>query len=258
MELLNKIEHEISAFLDKNAPLLIATNGVVDTRKYEPRQLFIAQAEEAIARLTAIRDQLEQSLAAANNSRTQEIITMRKYVNVVAPKITRLGGIPTDPEPSQQTNINITDSLAIPANVVQTFTEVASDGKLYYVEPSEHFAFRLNGQLFHGNIGIIYNDEKNPGKIKCCRFGADCNRRDKCSYYHDPLIFPGSTDKRNYIASSWTYVPPTSEKRYRGRRFGSADRLDTDIVLLQDEDAARFHDQTMHDLLCSLLIRGVR
>lgn len=155
-----------------------------------------------------------------------------------------------------KSRIKFTEALSLPAIKVPTFDYVKSDGELYYVECADHFAFKLAGQLMHGNIGVIYTEEKNPEKIKDCKFAANCMKQDKCDYYHDPVEFPGSKDHRNFIASSWLYAPPNSQfkNRSRSRRFGSRDHLDTDIVGLQSEEITRFNDQTVHDVLCALLL----
>lgn len=179
----------------------------------------------------------------------------------VPPKVVK-----PDPEPKSTnivpapkrayTSVKFTEALALPAISVPTFDYVQQDGELYYVESADHFAFKLAGRLLHGNIGVIYTEEKSPVKIKNCKFANQCVKKDRCDYYHDPTHFHGSSDYRNYIASSWLYAPPNSQfkNKTRSRRFGSRDHLDTDIVDLQEEETSRFYDQTMHDFLCSMLL----
>jgi hypothetical protein len=109
--------------------------------------------------------------------------------------------------------------------------------------------------MFHGNIGMIYNEEKNPEKIKDCKFAATCIKQNNCDYYHDPFLFPGSRDHRNFIAASWLYSCGTNDhSRNKSRRFGARQHLDTDIAYMQGEEQTRFFDQTTHDVLCSLLL----
>ncbi len=159
--------------------------------------------------------------------------------------------------PVNYSHVKFTEALALPAIRVASFDFVKQNGELYYVECTDHFAFRLSGKLFHGNIGNIYTDEKAPTKIKNCKFANQCIKRDKCDYYHDPLRFAGSTDRRNFIASSWLYSPPNSQfkNKFCSRRFGSREHLDMDIMDVQDEETSRFYDQTMHDILCSMLLK---
>jgi hypothetical protein len=182
--------------------------------------------------------------------------------------------------------------------------------------------------MFHGNIGMVYCDEKNPTKITNCKYGSQCIKQN-CNYYHDPIKFIGSKDTRNYIASSFLYVGGAftgkphiepmngqcykpdgqcykpdgqcykpdgqcykpdgqcykpnglertersgnsdkitltssingqsfhkahSDTKTKNRRFGSRANLESDILALNEEEISRFHDQMMHDLLCSLLL----
>lgn len=150
---------------------------------------------------------------------------------------------------NKTTNIKFTEALYLPAICVLGFNEVKADGKLYYIQGADHFAFKLNNKLFHGNIGTIFTDEKNPKKIKKCKYAADCIRKEKCDYYHDPKDYPGAREYRNYIAGSFLYG-----KCQKNRRFGSRNKLDIDIVTMTKEEIERYYDQTMHDILCSMLL----
>ncbi len=157
---------------------------------------------------------------------------------------------------SKYTRVKITNALDISAIKVPTFDYVKKDGDIYYVESAKHFAFILGGKLFHGNIGLVYTDERSPEKIKNCKYTNHCVKQNSCNYYHDPFTFHGSTDKRNFIASSWLYSPE-SGNRARSRRFGSVNNLDKDIVDMSKEEITRFYDQSTHDLLCSLLLHQI-
>jgi hypothetical protein len=191
---------------------------------------------------------------AKNQKNAKSYAAVTTLPKSLAPTIT----VKSQPAPAEvvRSRIKFTEALSLQAIRVPTFDWVKQDGELYYVESSDHFAFKLCGKILHGNIGIIYTEEKNPEKIKDCKFANSCMKVDNCDYYHDPVKFPGSKDHRNFIASSWLYAPPNSQykNRPRSRRFGSRDHLDTDIVGLQEEEISRFQDQTMHDLLCSLLL----
>lgn len=155
--------------------------------------------------------------------------------------------------------IPISQSIVLNAIPVRSFAEVKCDGNLYYVSPCSHFAIIINGMMFHGNIGIIYTDSEDPEKIKDCKFTEGCNRVNMCRYYHDPAIFPGSSDRRNYIASSFIYTSPSAmyKNRSRSRRYGSLEHLDTDMLGLNDEEKNRMYDQVMHDLLCALVLKSI-
>lgn len=158
---------------------------------------------------------------------------------------------------SKYSRVKITEGLAIPAINVPTFADVRQDGNIYYVTGSDHFAFKIAGYMFHGNIGIVYTESREPEKIKDCKYVGTC-AKEHCSYYHDPAIFDGSRDKRNFIASSFLYADPHSPYKNlsRSRRFGSREHLDTDINVLTDDERSRFYDQSMHDFLCALLLKN--
>lgn len=154
--------------------------------------------------------------------------------------------------------VKITEEITLMAIPVKTFNEVKCDGCLYYVTSAAHFAVQINGHMLHGNIGIIYTDTEDPQKIKDCRFTEGCNRMSTCRYYHDPAMFPGSKDRRNYIASSFIYSSPSDYRnRARARHFGSLDYLDSDILAVAEEEKARIFDQAMHDLLCALVLKAL-
>ncbi len=155
--------------------------------------------------------------------------------------------------------IPITSSIVLNAIPVRGFADVRCDGNLYYVGSCSHFAIIINGMMFHGNIGIIYTDTEDPEKIKDCKFVDGCNRANSCRYYHDPTIFHGSSDRRNYIASSFIYTSPHAiyKNRSRSRRYGSIEYLDSDILGLNDEEKNRMYDQVMHDLLCALVLKSI-
>lgn len=183
-------------------------------------------------------------------------VKLNENDNIASAELDTSPGIITTANPVQR--IKITEALTIAAIPVATFDRVANDGQLYYVESTDHFAFRLNGRLLHGNIGTIYIDEAAPARVKNCKFAAGSCRRSACDYYHPPVMKQQALTRqpreyRNYVASSWLYAPIGSG-RSRARRFGSRPNLDIDIVDMQGEDVERFHDQVMHDLLCSMIL----
>jgi hypothetical protein len=162
----------------------------------------------------------------------------------------------TQSAPPVYGKVRITDKLSINAMSVGNFDDVNQDGNLYYVTSVDHFAFVISGHLFHGNIGVIYTDAKEPQKIKDCKYTDGCTKS-LCRYYHDPKLFSHSRDRRNYIASSFTYVDPASTYKNKSqcRHFGSLPNLDTDLVTICDEERDRLADQSMHDLLCSIILK---
>lgn len=159
--------------------------------------------------------------------------------------------------PSDMMRVNITDTCSLNARQVEVFADVEMDGRLYWVNSAGHFAIKLAGVLFHGNIGTIYTDDRTPCKLRECAYPKTCDRGEKCHYYHDPLVFPGSTDVRNYAAGSFMYAGPAYRARGRARQFGSRDKLDADIMNVKSDESSRLRDQVMHDILCALLLKEI-
>ncbi len=151
----------------------------------------------------------------------------------------------------------VSGEYAIKAVICSDWPEITEmlEGCMYYVATADHFAIKLCGVMLHGNIGEIYTNERNPIKIKECKFGADCNK-DNCEYYHDPLFSDGKKDIRNYIAGSFLYSPLTGlkPKSIGSRKIGSRSTIESDINRLDEYDIKLHRDQVMHDLLCCLLI----
>lgn len=234
-----------------------------------------ALIEEKIAAATALQERDLAAVDAIIGRAAASIRPAASSIDTVKPNgaVTRtwsgvLAAPPREVAPPQQPStallrtkssaaqrVKITEALALMAVTVSSFDEVAADGRLYYNQHADHFAFRLAGKLFHGNIGTIFIDEENPTRVKTCRFPAGKCHRAQCGFYHPPALTPTVArpprEYRNYVAGSWIYSPG----RARCRKFGSRPNLDVDIAEMGEEDIDRFHDQAMHDLLCSMLLR---
>lgn len=197
------------------------------------------------------QDETNIKHAMARLTRVKTVRTTIKTPVVAAPATPpEIVGVKLPLQPTARTLIKITPALAIPAMIVHTFDRVLPDGNLYYVDTHNHFAIKINDKLLHGNIGSIINDDRVPTKIKPCKFRNGCNKGGRCDYYHDPMVFAGSKDVRNYTAHSWMYA-----KHRDCRRYGSLENLDTDIVSIDQAERDKYYDQTMHDLLCTLLLK---
>jgi len=148
----------------------------------------------------------------------------------------------------QQTKVNITKTLTLTALSVPNFSDIHKQGELYYISNADHFAIILEDQLIHGNIGTIYyNHSTIPERIKDCKFIPEC-KNSNCTYYHNPIKFPGSKERRNYL-SSWIF-----NEKYKYKKFGDLDSLDVDILNISNEEIDKFKDQVMHYLLCLFLL----
>jgi hypothetical protein len=256
--------------LIESSQALLHNDDNINAKTIEARDTLIAQLATLAAGISEVSVRVCTALEQARDSNARDVATMGSLLNKLngdngwrttrRTQQSRIGktaqATPAPIVTSAHVDIPFTDALSLPALRVGTFDEVKQDGEVYYVDGANHFAFRLGGRLFHGNIGTIYTDEKSPEKIKDCKFGDACVKQECCKYFHNPRRSAGSRDIRNYVASSYVYTPPDSvyKNRLRSRRFGSRPYLDVDIAGLSEEEITRFHDQAMHDLLCSMLL----
>lgn len=146
----------------------------------------------------------------------------------------------------------IAPGIMLDATHVDTFDNVKSDGELYYVVPNEHFAIRINGILFHGNVGTIYNDGPTLVRTAECKYLKGCTRP-SCEFYHDPIEFPNSSDVRNYHNSAFSYSPARDKRFNQLRHFGSLPNLKADVIELTPKDTKLLRDQAFHELLCAMI-----
>jgi hypothetical protein len=144
--------------------------------------------------------------------------------------------------------VAITPKLSLVAKIINSPDDADGADGLCYVPRMQHFAINIAGHTFHGNIGRIFTQNVYE-KIKDCRYVGTCTKGALCEYYHNPTLFHGSTDCRNFLAHSWLYGDR------RARTFGSRDRLDIDIVTVTNDEVARLQDQIMHDILCFLVFK---
>ncbi len=197
---------------------------------------------------------------------------IQKNNNSDLPVMQQLSSLPLSIIPSTDSvylsKVFVSANCYLDAVKVATMDDVKSDGYLYYVDSNEHFAFKINGNLMHGNIGKIYTqNEKTPTRIHECKFvpklshpnGPYISGKNDCSYYHDPAVYPGSRDVRNFIASSFLYASANSPyyNKARSRRFGNIESLDIDYNTIDRANANRFIDQAMNDFLSALLLKNL-
>lgn len=151
--------------------------------------------------------------------------------------------------------INITPSLAIPVVKTTSLDGVKDDGRLYYVTTLGQFSVKLAGVVFRGNIGNIFTDSLEHTKVRDCKYASTCIKGSTCDFYHDPVLTYGSTDARNYLSNSFSYIGPEHRhNRFIGVKIGSLQNLDSDMISISSEDARKYQDMAMHMLLVAILI----
>lgn len=261
---------------------------LIDLKRLEDKEHSISKMTEFYTGMSVFMKELETRITACKKQYDDELQRMGNFLRTKKAQVTstndvsvaanavwngrRILGRPVAPPPGfgkppaapvtpantalvKYAKVPIVDAYHLMAIRVPSFSDVQLNGELYYVENANHFAFKIANVLFHGNIGNIYTSERDPMRIKNCKFRNSCSNKE-CTYYHDPVNSPGSQDIRNFIASSWQYASPHCNLKMRkmGRRFGSRENVASDLPLLSDEEVVRYQDQTAHDVLCTMLI----
>lgn len=173
----------------------------------------------------------------------------------------------------------LTPDIPINVKVVNHIDEVPNI-PLYWVSSINQYVININGIVFRGNIGNIYNKNhikktKKVHQIAICKYGNKCSNvlnGGMCKFYHDPLdllqlveqskmaydLFKQySIKQRNFINTSWIYTNlPKNKNNNMMRHFGSKDALKHDFDLMKINTADthtininNFRQQCMHDIL---------
>jgi len=156
----------------------------------------------------------------------------------------------------------IKDAPQINANILESPEDVPNM-TISWIRSLNQFAFRLNGVLFRGNIGEILHkhDMKSAARIYTCK-KPQCKNylNGRCKKYHDPLLYSGSTDIRNFINSSWIYTrDPPKKGNLMMRHFGDRNDLMHKIRIINNPSMVNmFMGQVIHDILVALVLDATK
>lgn len=139
-------------------------------------------------------------------------------------------------------------TLGVRSVVVKNIRDVKPDSSIYFIESMNKFSFILGGELFLGNMGDIYTNEKFPKKIRNCNHGHSCPNKSTCPYYH-----AGSKDVRNFVSGSFSYT--TNPANTGCKHFGSRSRMQHDLEVFPIDELGRHSDQLVHDVISTLILR---
>jgi hypothetical protein len=179
-------------------------------------------------------------------------------------------------------NKHIVDNLPINVNIIDDIDDIP-DNPLYWVSSINQFAVSINGVIFRGNVGNIYNKQHihnndNNTQTIICKFHNTCpnlNNNKMCKFYHDPhellsLLNNNSISEdlfdeykkthRNFINTSWIYTDnQNNKKNINMRHFGSKNSLYNEFELMKlnksplvSTHVDNYKHQTIHDILIIL------
>lgn len=177
---------------------------------------------------------------------------------------------------------DIAHNIPVNVKIVKNIDEIPNT-PLYWVSGINQFAMHINGVVFRGNIGNIYNKnsiqtEQSTNQTVICKNRNQCKYLlgDKiCKFYHDPhdlmqLSKQGKLSKykfkkyrslsRNFINTSWIYTDlPRNKKNALMRHFGSRNTLKNEFDLIKINNSKlneiiidNYRQQTLHDILVIL------
>lgn len=211
----------------------------INTTLYNNRNVTIAELSQLIVQLEETVDNAKKLLAEQKQYHNEEV----NVLNVLCGKPTYAEVVS---KPAAPTQAFIGDQ-PLPCITVASINLCVLPGVLYYIAPLDKFAVIIAGKLFTGNVGKIFPPNTTIDNVKNCS-GSPCTRTN-CTWYH-----PGRRGFRNYTTSQWVYSSVSG--RLAMRRFGDRTTLSTDKDILTTEEKEIFHDQTMHDILCSLVLHN--
>jgi hypothetical protein len=135
--------------------------------------------------------------------------------------------------------------------VVERFVDVPNI-QMYWVSGANMYAIRINDVLICGNIGKI---GEGVVRTRMCRDGNTCSR-ENCTFYHDPIETPWSTDVMNYRPSAWMVSDELSNSKSRDmRHVGSYPLIERHAISNEEKIIRR--NQLMHDMITVLLLHQV-
>lgn len=217
----------------------------------------LQESMEAMRRKLAERT----SIYMAGLSRMKEVVSILADIDasragVVCPEVkTEMIDYIDDTPADQMTrevilekSTNKAYTLGVRSVVVKNIRDVKPDSSIYYIESMNKFSFILGGELFLGNMGDIYTNEKFPKKIRHCNHGHSCPNKGACPYYH-----AGTKDVRNFVSGSFSYT--TNPANVGCRHFGSRSRMQHDLEVFPMDELSRHSDQLVHDVISTLILR---
>ena len=179
-------------------------------------------------------------------------------------------------------NANIAPNVSIKVIPVNSIHDIPRT-PIYWINNISQFGININGVLFRGNIGNIYNKShiRSGNKISqtvICKYGNSCKsiiEGKLCKFYHDPhsllKIYESNLishktynlyklSHRNFINTSWIHTNIyNNKKNINMRHFGSRNTLkyDFNIMDMESKQLTNIHmqnykHQCIHDILVVL------
>lgn len=244
-------------------------NNLDPTIEYVKIKAYLLELQNIEKKLSSVY------LKASNVYKICSNTTKSEQFNAFNNSWTYLNRVITPFAPSKQISCKIPLNVKIVNNI-----NSIPNTPLYWVENINQFAIHINGVIFRGNVGNIYNQshiKKNTptNQTIICKHNNKCKTllsNKLCKCYHDPMdilklvkkkqitretyeIYKNTT--RNFINTSWLYTEMAyNKKNIMMRHFGSKNTLKHECDLIKIDNSKineiiidNYRHQTMHDIL---------
>ena len=256
--------------------------GVDNLIQFLEMKKYIYELMSMVKQLQTVSMKIANIHNICKNKYKQRLLVFKKKINTLDIDVT--------PNAKDWTYINrninknsITHSIApdidINIKTVKSLDEIPNTS-IYWVSDINQFAIHLNGVIFRGNIGNIYDKHNiqtnsNINQTIICSYGNACQKLlhgESCKFYHDPVelrqvlsekkisketYLAYCNKHRNFVNTSWMYSDMQHNQKNKSmRHFGSRNTLKHEFNLMQinssrvtDTNISNFRQQCMHDIL---------
>jgi hypothetical protein len=272
----------LQQYIAKSDDLHRKLNGVDNLLHFLEMKKYISELESMVKQLQTVSMKITNIHNICKNKYKQRLLTFKQKINTP--------DIDVIPTAADWTYINrsinknsdnhcIAPNININIKTVKSLDEIPNT-PIYWVSDINQFAVHLNGVMFRGNIGNIYDKHHiqsnvNINQTIICQHGNVCRKLLQgglCKFYHDPIelrqiLSDGKIDQetylaychkyRNFVNTSWMYTDiQHNQKNKSMRHFGSRNTLKHEFDLIHlnnskstDVHISNFRHQCMHDIL---------
>ena len=249
METIINLQHNVS----------IIERNIEDINEIETKNIQINELSDFNSRLIklgTIYNQLNELSISLNNILNKHATSYNHYINTFKKLLNNAENnldenidlVNKNIEKNDKDFKEIVNKIGIETKIVYDINSV-KETPIYYVSSIDQFAININGVLYRGNVGELLSSEYSNNKLQHCKFQNNCIKKSECQYYHDPLIFEGSRDRKNFHYTAWNY----GKGKYN-RRYGGLSTIETDLYNIGQDEKNQSKEQLIHDLLITQIL----
>jgi hypothetical protein len=270
----------LQQYITKSDELHSKLESVDNLIHFTKMKKYISELESLVKQLQTVSMKIANIHNICKNKYKKRLLSFKQKIKPLAIDI--VSGVNDWTYINRNINKNsITHKLAPDINVniktVKSLDEIPNT-PVYWVSDIKQFAIHLNGVIFRGNIGNIYNkhniQSSSINQTIICSYGNSCQKllHGNCKFYHDPVDLQKVLNEkkismetyliycnkhRNFVNTSWLYTDIQHNKKNNSmRHFGSRNTLNHEFNLMKlnknnsnDINISNYRQQCMHDIL---------